>query len=106
MLYTFKSGATGELIMLKEPAEQVLFAINKIPEPQGVIDPADLPEAIEKLQAAMQISRQQAQPAQDAEQEKHNHSVPFHTPEKSWAEICNGIKINNRAVFINTCLQK
>ena len=82
MLYTFKSGATGELIMLKEPAEQVLFAINTIPEPQGVIDPADLPEAIEKLQAAMQISRQQAPPAQDAEQEKHNHSVPFHT--RAW----------------------
>ena len=83
MLYVFKSGATGDLTMLQEPAEQVLAAIGKTPASQGVIAPDALPAAIGQLQAAMQFSQQQTRPEkEDDGAEKHSGTVPFHT--RAW----------------------
>ena len=83
MLYIFKSGATGELTMLEESAEQVLAAIGKTPAPKGVIAVEDMTAAIEQLQAAMQFSQQQSCPEkEDDGAEKYHQNIPFHT--RAW----------------------
>ena len=83
MLYIFKSGATGELTMLEESAEQVLVAIGKTPAPKGVIAVEDMTAAIEQLQVAMQFSQQQTCPEKDDDgAEKYDQNIPFHT--RAW----------------------
>ena len=53
MIYKFKSSASGDVIMLKPNAEQVLALIGKTPPPQGIITVEQLPEAIAALEAAL-----------------------------------------------------
>ena len=61
MLYTFKSQAAANLIMLQPNGERVLEIIGKQPGPQGIILPEQMPAAIAALEAAMV----QEEPAQD-----------------------------------------
>ena len=53
MLYKFKSKAAGDLIMLEPNGRRVLRIIGKDPGPQGIIQPAEMPDAIRKLEAAV-----------------------------------------------------
>ncbi|HWI84296.1 DUF1840 domain-containing protein [Ramlibacter sp.] len=53
MLYKFKSKAAGDLIMLEPNGRRVLQIIGKDPEPQGIIEPAQMPGAIAALEAAI-----------------------------------------------------
>ena len=61
MLYTFKSQAAANLIMLQPNGERVLEIIGKQPGPQGIILPEQMPAAIAALENAMA----QEEPAQD-----------------------------------------
>jgi hypothetical protein len=57
MLYTFKSKATGNLVMLQAQGQQVLRLIGKADADQlvrGILEPADMPAAIAALQLAVQ----------------------------------------------------
>ncbi len=58
MLYTFKSPAAGNLIMLQPNGARVLQIIGKDPGPQGILLPEQMPAAILALEAA--ISREAA----------------------------------------------
>jgi hypothetical protein len=53
MLYTFKSPAAGNLIMLQPNGERVLEIIGKDPGPKGIILPEQMPAAIAALESAM-----------------------------------------------------
>ena len=72
MVYKFVSRATAEMIMLEADAKNILKAIGKDPSPQGIITVAQIPAAIQALQAAVAAEderRQQAAPDKDPEDE-------------------------------------
>ena len=60
MLYTFRSRAAGEVIMMGPVGDEVLRIIGKQPAPRGVIEPETMPAAMEALAEA--IEREEAQP--------------------------------------------
>jgi hypothetical protein len=53
MLYKFKSKAGGDVIMLGPNGDQLLRLIGKEPAPQGIIEPAAMPAAVQALQNAV-----------------------------------------------------
>lgn len=54
MLYRFKSRAAPDLIMLEPHGRRLLQIIGKpVEAAQGILQPADMPEAIAALQAAI-----------------------------------------------------
>lgn len=55
MLYTFKSPAAGNLIMLQPNGARVLQIIGKDPGPKGVVLPEQMPAAILALEAAITL---------------------------------------------------
>lgn len=60
MLYEFKSKATGTVVMTQKIAERLLAIIGKSPGPTGIIVPAQMPQAIAALEAA--VAAEPAQP--------------------------------------------
>ncbi|MBE7419935.1 MAG: DUF1840 domain-containing protein [Ideonella sp.] len=63
MIYKFKSKAGGDVIMLQPHGDQLLRLLGREPAAQGIIEPADLPAAIQALQEA--AARAQAPQADD-----------------------------------------
>jgi hypothetical protein len=56
-MYKFKSRAAGDLIMLEPNGRQILSILGRTDpasQAQGILLPEHMPEAIEKLQAAIQ----------------------------------------------------
>ena len=75
MLYKFKSKATADLIMLEANGKQILRIIGKEPAPKGIVEVAEMPEAIEALHRAVQqeedaLAQIKAQKAQDTDEAK------------------------------------
>ncbi len=70
MLYTFKSSAAANLIMLQPNGERVLEIIGKEPGPKGIILPEQMPAAIAALENAMA----QEAPVSGADQTGNNAS--------------------------------
>ena len=54
MLYKFKSKATADLIMLEPNGKQILRIIGKEPAPKGILEVAEMLDAIEALGQAVQ----------------------------------------------------
>ncbi len=85
MLYTFKSKAAANLIMLQANAERVLEIIGKDNSPKGILLPEHMASAIAKLEAAMtqedaalQAARAAGQPAPRADAVSlRQRAVPF-----------------------------
>jgi len=65
MIYKFKSKAGADVIMLQPHGDQLLRLLGREPAAQGIIEPADLPQAIQALQQA--AARAQAPQADDGE---------------------------------------
>jgi hypothetical protein len=53
MIYKFKSPAAGDVIMLGPQGDQLLRLLGREPAAQGVVEPADMPAALQALQAAI-----------------------------------------------------
>jgi hypothetical protein len=53
MLITFRSQASGDVMMFEEVARQMLRIIGKEPEDKGIITVAQLPDAIAALKGAI-----------------------------------------------------
>jgi len=53
MIYKFKSKATGDTILLGPQGDLLQRLIGREPAPQGIIEPAAMPAAIEALQRAI-----------------------------------------------------
>lgn len=68
MIYTFKSKATGNVIMLEPTGRRVLEIIGKDPaSPKGIVLPEQMPAAIAALQEAIRADEaRRAQSAREA----------------------------------------
>jgi hypothetical protein len=55
VIYKFQSRATGDVLMTDEGAEQVLRAMGLAVSHQGVIEPENMPAAIEAIKAAVDL---------------------------------------------------
>jgi cyclopropane-fatty-acyl-phospholipid synthase len=66
MIYTFKSQASANVIMLEPNGDQMLTIVGKEPSAQGIITVAQIPSAIAALQAA--IAQHEAVEAKRREQ--------------------------------------
>lgn len=51
-LYRFKSRETSDLVMLKPHGQRILEVLGKDPEGPGIIQPADMANAVQALRAA------------------------------------------------------
>ncbi|MEN9316151.1 MAG: hypothetical protein RIS35_2544 [Pseudomonadota bacterium] len=60
MLYEFKCRATGSVLMMQPVAERLLAIIGKEPAPKGIVLPAQMPDAIAALEAAIADERARA----------------------------------------------
>lgn len=87
MLYKFKSKAAGDLIMLEPNGRRVLEIIGKDAGPTGIIQPTEMPAAIQALEAA--IAREEAaakEAADDAKSKGETGAQP------------DGVSLRQRAV--------
>ncbi len=62
MAIKFKSQATGDLVMVQATAQAVLQLLGKSADGPGIIEPADMPQALRILRAA---SDEVVQPPED-----------------------------------------
>ena len=70
MLYKFKSKVAGDVIMLAASGDQVLRILGREPSPQGILEVAAMPAAMQAIEAAVvedEQARQQAQAEAAAE---------------------------------------
>ena len=74
MLYKFKSKAAGDVIMMSPNGDQVLRIIGKEPSPKGIIEVADMPAAVQAIEAA--IAADEAQARQADEEARANGEAP------------------------------
>lgn len=74
MLYKFKSKAAGDLIMLEPNGRRVLEIIGKDAGPKGIILPAEMPAALQALDAAIQ--REEAEQKAAIEEARAKGQVP------------------------------
>jgi len=73
MLFVFKSDASADVIMFGEAARKLLAIVGKDPEDaKGIITVAQLPDAIARLNAAIEAdkARQAARRAEEEEEEE------------------------------------
>ena len=54
MLYRFKSRAAADLVMLEPAGRRLLEAIGREPSDKGILEWADLPELIHRLEQAVE----------------------------------------------------
>lgn len=84
MLYKFKSRATADVIMLEANARQLLKIVGKGEEPHGIITVAQIPAAIEALQAAVAAeeaaARERGQAADSDEAAAQEGDAPARDP--------------------------
>lgn len=58
MIYKFKSKATADLIMLGPHGDALLRLMGREPAPKGIVEPADMPAALEAIRAAIDADEQ------------------------------------------------
>jgi hypothetical protein len=70
MLYKFKSKNSGDVIMTGPVGDAVLRTLGKEPAAKGILEPADMPNALKALEAAIaadEAAREQAEAEAHAE---------------------------------------
>ncbi len=92
MLYKFKSKATGDVIMLEPQGRQILQILGKDPGPKGIILAAEMPAAIDALQAAVVQEEQDIENATKDQQDRGSEPAP--------AAGARGIRLKQRVVPI------
>ncbi len=79
MLYKFKSRATADVIMLEANGRQLLQIIGKSPDAHGIVTAAQIPAALQALEAAVAEDEARARPAQgdgdDGEEADGGHAA-------------------------------
>lgn len=68
MIYTFKSKATGDVIMLGPNGDQVMTLVGRQPAAKGIFEVKDLPQLIQTLEAAVAADGHPAAGAKQADQ--------------------------------------
>jgi len=54
MIYKFRCKVDGDIVMMQATGERVLAAIGKPPGPRGILEPAQMPDALLALEAAIE----------------------------------------------------
>jgi hypothetical protein len=93
MLYTFKSPATANLLMLEKSGAQLLTIIGKELTPQGIITVAQIPDAIAALEA--EVARQEAAQGQ-----------PEDGPTPESEEVVDHVSLSQRVMPFVEMLQR
>lgn len=91
MAVTFKSKATGDVLMLSAHAEQVLEVIGKTAAAAGILQPASMPAALEKLRALPDLDADDTDRAQTQNELGVDADVPPDVP------MSDGISLRKRA---------
>jgi Domain of unknown function (DUF1840) len=65
MLFKFKSKATADLIMLEQHGSHLLRIVGKEPTPKGILLCADIPQALARLQEAIDEQDELARTRED-----------------------------------------
>ncbi|MDP3085998.1 MAG: DUF1840 domain-containing protein [Rubrivivax sp.] len=63
MHYTFKSNATGNLIMMGAIGDSILRIIGKAPADKGIVQASDMPAAIAAIESAVALAESAPEPA-------------------------------------------
>jgi Domain of unknown function (DUF1840) len=66
MIYTFRSKAAGDLIMLGEHGDKVMTLLGREPAVKGIFEAQDLPTLIKQLESAVD----EPDPAQNADDQR------------------------------------
>jgi cyclopropane-fatty-acyl-phospholipid synthase len=74
MLYKFKSKATSDLIMLEPDGKRILTLIRNDHSSKGILTPAQLPQAIKALEAAIALEEVRIADALLAQKEARSNS--------------------------------
>lgn len=82
MHYTFKSNATGDLIMMGAIGDSILRIIGKSPSDKGIVQAADLPAAIAAIRSA--IERAESDPEHEAGETVDSASVEVTLRQHAW----------------------
>jgi hypothetical protein len=53
VIYKFRSKASGDVIMLAAQGDRLLRLLGREPAAKGIVEPADLPNSIARLEAAL-----------------------------------------------------
>ena len=74
MVITFRSRAAGDVIMLGDNARQLLKVLGKDPDStQGIVTVEQLPEAIARLEQAIEADRERARAVERADPDRDEH---------------------------------
>lgn len=83
MLITFKSQASGDVIMFGDAAKKLLAIIGKNPdETQGIVTVEQLPEAVQRLQTAIETDKaaQKADAPKTGEEDEQADQTGMNAP--------------------------
>ncbi|KMZ12742.1 hypothetical protein BHUM_03293 [Candidatus Burkholderia humilis] len=88
MLITFKTSAAPDVMMLENLAEYLLGIIGKLLGERGVITHDELPAAIEKLEAAVVVDKQQRTEYDghfhEGEEGHKHHEIPIGLAQRAY----------------------
>jgi hypothetical protein len=88
MLITFKSPAAPDVMMLENLAEYLLGIIGKPLGERGVITHDEMPAAIEKLEAAVVVDKQQRAEHDghfhEGEEGREHHEIPIGLAQRAY----------------------
>ena len=88
-MYKFRSQAAADLIMLTPTGDRVLALLGREPASKGIIEVADMAQAIERLSAAVaadEAARQQA-PSDEGDGEGHRPAEAVSLRQRVWPLI-------------------
>ncbi len=71
MLVTFRTKAFGNIIMFGDVAVKLLEKMGHSGTVPSAIEPEDIPEALQRLRAALEIEASRTEPAESEEAEEH-----------------------------------
>jgi len=86
MLVTFKSDADADVVMYRKHAEPIVQLLGKDVE-RGILTPEELPQAIAKLEAAIEADRRVHPGLDEAEEDKakeEGKDVPVEFHRRAW----------------------
>jgi Domain of unknown function (DUF1840) len=87
MIYRFRSPATGDVVMLGAAGDELLRLLGREPSAKGIVEPAAMPAAIERLQAAVQAAEAPAEPAQTDEVDASARTEGVSLRQRVWPMI-------------------
>jgi hypothetical protein len=84
MIYKFKSKAAGDVIMMGPGGDQVLGIIGKAPGPKGIIEPGQMPAAMQALEAAIVAEDAARREATDEDDAKPGKGDGVSLRQRAW----------------------